>query len=83
MDVGVKKKFWKDDATVKISLSDVFNTVGFSALFDHNGVYQNIYGVWEARRLTINFNYRFGSSEIKGARDHKSSSEEEASRIKG
>ncbi len=82
MDVGVKKKFWKDAASLKVSFSDVLNTVGWGALYDHNGVYNNLHGVWESRRLGINFDYRFGSDQIKGARNHKSGSEEEANRIK-
>lgn len=82
MDIGLKQKLLKDKADIKFSIRDVLNTVGWSALFIHNGINQNIYGVWEARRYSINFNYRFGSSEIKGARNHKSSSEEEANRIK-
>lgn len=82
MDMGLKKKFLNDKADIKIAVSDVLNTVGWSGLFVHNNIYQNLNGVWEARRYSINFNYRFGSSEIKGARNHKSSSEEEANRIK-
>ncbi len=82
MDIGLKKKILKDKADIKISMSDVLNTVGFSALFVHNNIYQNIYGVWEARRYSINFNYRFGSNDIKSAREHKGSAEDEADRIK-
>lgn len=82
MDIGLKKKVMKDKADIKISVSDVFNTVGFSALFVHNDIYQNIYGVWEARRYSINFNYRFGSNEIKSAREHKGGAEDESGRIK-
>lgn len=82
MDIGLKKKILKDKADIKFSMGDVLNTVGFSALFVHNNIYQNIYGVWEARRYTINFNYRFGSNEIKSAREHKGGAEDESGRIK-
>ena len=82
MDIGLKKKLLKDNADLKLSMSDVLNTVGFSALFDHNDVYQYIYGVWEARRYGISFNYRFGSNEIKSAREHKGSAEEESDRLR-
>ena len=82
MDLGLKKKVLKDKADLKLSVSDIFNTVGFTALFDHNNVYQFISGVWEARRYGISFNYRFGSSEIKSAREHKSGAEEESGRIR-
>jgi hypothetical protein len=82
MQIGLKRKIMKDKADIKLFMSDVLNTVGFSALFVHNGIYQNIFGVWEARRYGINFNYRFGSNEIKGAREHKGSAEDESDRIK-
>lgn len=82
MDLGLKKKVLKDKADLKLSVSDIFNTVGFTALFDHNNVYQFISGVWEARRYGISFNYRFGSTEIKSAREHKSGAEEESGRIR-
>ncbi len=82
MNIGLKKKILNDKADIKISMSDVLNTVGWSALYIHNNITQSLNGFWEARRYSINFNYRFGSSEIKGARNHKSSSEEEANRIK-
>ena len=82
MDVGMKIKLFNDAANLKVSFTDVLNTVGWTALYNHGGVYNNLSGVWEARQLRINFDYRFGSSEIKGARNHKSSSEEEANRIK-
>lgn len=82
MDIGLKKKILKDKADIKLSMGDVLNTVGFSALFVHNNIYQNIYGVWEARRYTINFNYRFGNNDIKSAREHKGGAEDESGRIK-
>ena len=82
MDIGLKKKILKDKADIKFSMGDVLNTVGFSALFVHNNIYQNIYGVWEARRYTINFNYRFGNNDIKSAREHKGGAEDESGRIK-
>ena len=82
IDIGLKKKLFKDKVDVKINMNDIFNHVGFSALFNHNNIYQNIVGVYEARRYGININYRFGSNEIKSARDHRGSSEEESDRIK-
>lgn len=82
VDIGLKKKLFNDKADIKLSMNDVFNNVGYSALFVHNEIYQNITGVYEARRFGINFNYRFGSNEIKSARDHKGGAEDESSRIK-
>ncbi|WP_435357737.1 outer membrane beta-barrel protein [Emticicia sp. SJ17W-69] len=82
VDIGLKKKLFKDKADIKFNINDIFNNVGYSALFVHNNIYQNIIGVYEARRYGINFNYRFGSNEIKSAREHKGSAEDESDRIK-
>lgn len=82
VDIGLKKKLFKDKADIKFNMNDIFNNVGFSALFVHNNIYQNIVGVYEARRYGISFNYRFGSNEIKSAREHKGSAEDESDRIK-
>lgn len=82
MDLGLKKKLLKDHADIKFSIRDILNTVGYSALFVHNGIYQYIHGAWEARRYAINFTYRFGSKDIKSARVHNGSAEDEIDRIK-
>ena len=82
MDIGFKKKLLKDHADIKFSIRDILNTAGYSALFVHNGIYQYIHGDWEARRYAINFNYRFGSKDIKNARVHNGSAEDELDRIK-
>ena len=82
VDAGVQKKFWKDNASVKVSVGDLFHTAHGGYDSEYAGVATNLRYQWEARNLKFNFNYRFGSSEIKGARDHKSGSEEELHRIK-
>ena len=83
MDVGVQKKFWHDNATVKLSFGDVFNTSSWSGVGIVDAFKLNIHGGWEGQIARLNFNYRFGSNEIKSARDRKTGLEDEKNRIKG
>lgn len=83
MDLGVQKRFMKDNATLKFTFSDVLNTGRGGYHSEYAGVATDLRFKWEARMLRVNFNYRFGSSEIKGARNRRSGSEDELNRIKG
>lgn len=82
VDVGVQKLFLKKKATVKISVTDIFLTNPWTAITDYGGVYIKGHGQWESRTFRINFTYRFGSNEIKAARDRKTGLESEKKRIK-
>lgn len=83
MDVGVQKKFWKDNATAKLSFSDVFGTARGGYTSNYAGIDTHLRFRFEGRMLKLNLNYRFGSKEIKAARSRRSGSEDELNRIKG
>lgn len=83
MDAGVQKKFWKENASLKVSFSDVFHTARGGYTSAYAGIETRLRFRFEGRMLRVNFNYRFGSKEIKGARARKSGSEDELNRIKG
>lgn len=82
MDIGIQKKFWHDNATVKLSFGDVFNTSKWSGVGIVDAYKINIRGGWEGQVARLNFNYRFGSNEIKSARERKTGLEDEKNRIK-
>jgi len=81
MEAGLQKAVMKGRANIKASLSDVFNTLHFSALSDFAGQKTNITSYFESRQFKINFIYRFGSNKIKDPRKHESGSEEENKRM--
>ncbi len=83
MDAGVQKKFMKDNASLKIVFSDVLNTARGGYHSEYAGVATNLRFKFEGRLLRLTFNYRFGSKEIKEARNRRSGSEDELRRIKG
>lgn len=82
VDVGIKKQFMQKRATVKFSATDIFHTNPWTATSDFGGTYIKGSGEWESRTFRVNFSWRFGSNEIKNARDRKTGLESESRRIK-
>ncbi len=80
VDLGLQQVVLKGKGTVKASVTDIFNTLHFSATNNTTGQIVHVKGGWESRQFKINFNYRFGNSKVKQARQHKSSIEEENQR---
>jgi iron complex outermembrane recepter protein len=83
VDVGVQKQLLKNQATIKISATDIFLTSPWKATSDFGGLYIRGGGNWESRTLRLTFSWRFGSNQIKNSRERKTGLESEAKRIKG
>ena len=84
MDIGAKKSFMDSKLTIKMGLTDILGTAKWSG--ESNvipGLVMKANGRWDARRINLNLNYRFGNSEVKGARNRKTGLEDEAGRIGG
>lgn len=82
LDIGFRKRFLNERATVKVSVTDIFRTMRFRAVSDYGGTNLVIDQMNDARTIRVNFSYRFGSSQIKEARQRKTASESEGNRIK-
>ena len=80
MDAGIQKLMFNKKATLKLSVSDVLNTMRNR----YTSVYQNMDVVgketYDSRRIRLNLTWRFGSDEVKPARQRTSGLEEEAGR---
>lgn len=80
LNLGLQKKFINNKLTAKVSFDDVFNTFNNRA----TGKYDNLDFVsknrWASQRLNISLSYRFGSKDVKQARQRSTSSEEEQGR---
>jgi iron complex outermembrane recepter protein len=83
VDIGVQKQFLNKAASVKIAATDIFFTSPWKATSNFGGLYIRGGGAWESQTLRVTFSYRFGSAQIKSARERKAGSEAEAKRIKG
>ncbi len=82
MDVGIQKQLMKKKATIKLTATDIFHTSPWKAISDFGGLYINGSGNWESQTVRMSFTYRFGSNQVKAARQRKTGSETESSRIK-
>lgn len=83
MDIGIQKQILNKKGSIKLSYTDIFFTAPWSATNDFGGLYIRGGGNWESRTFRANFTWRFGSSQVKAARDRKTGLESEARRIKG
>ena len=83
MDLGIQKKLFNDKGEVRLRFGDILNTAGWGGenLFSP-GLTMKARGGWESRTVTLNFSYRFGSADIKGARQRQTGLEDESKRVK-
>ncbi len=82
MGVAVMKKFWDGDGSLKFAFDDVFHTSKWTAVSTIGNLTIQGSGTWEGQRVKLNFGYRFGSKQIKGARNHETGIEAEKKRVK-
>jgi iron complex outermembrane receptor protein len=80
VDMGLQKVILKGAGSIKVAVSDVFQTMKWGGTSDFTGVYSQFSGRGEMPQFKLNFNYRFGSSQVKAARQRKSAVEEEMKR---
>jgi hypothetical protein len=84
LDFGIQKKVFDGKGEVRLRFGDILHTAGWKGenLFTP-GLLMTASGRWESRTVTANFSYRFGSSEVKAARQRKTGLEDEKNRVKG
>ena len=81
IDLGMKKILWNDKATVSLKLRDVFNSSRYRATLRYSNVDMFWQNQWESRRLYLSFDYKFGSSKVRTARNRKTGTSEEENRL--
>lgn len=82
VSVGLQKTILKDKGTLKLNLSDVFNTMHSSARVKYQNLDVTSKNHWDSQRVSLSFTYRFSKGNIKPEHRHQSAIEEEQSRIK-
>lgn len=83
VDAGLSKVLFKGKGTMKMAVGDIFKTMKWSGTSDFAGVVSSVNGQGEMPQFKLNFNYRFGNSQVKAARQRKSAVEEESKRAEG
>jgi hypothetical protein len=81
IDAGLQQTFMKGKATAKATVTDIFQTLRWSGTSDFAGQYMHVRGGNESRQLRISLVYRFGSSQVKAARQRKTGAEDESQRV--
>jgi hypothetical protein len=80
-DAGLQKLVMKKAATVKISVSDIFQSMRWKGVSNFAGQHIIASGGWESRLFKLNFTWRFGNAQVKDARQHKTGAEDEKNRV--
>ena len=80
IDGGVQKQLFKGKATMKLSVSDIFNTMKWGGESNFAGAHSQANGKWESRQFKVNFTYRFGSNQVKAARQRATGIDDESKR---
>jgi iron complex outermembrane recepter protein len=83
VDAGLQKTLFKGKGTVKIAVGDVFNSLKFRGTSNFSGQQNTFFGKPESRQFKISYSMRFGSTQVKAARQRKSAIEEENKRTEG
>jgi len=82
IDAGLFKSFWKDKASLKLNISDIFFTNNFRVKIQQDNINARIAGNWESRRVNLSFSYKFGNTEMKPERRRATATEDEKNRVK-
>lgn len=79
--MGMQKGILQGKGTVKASVSDVFNTLQFRGSTEFAGQVSRVTSHWESQQFKLAFTYRFGNSQVKGARQRATGADEENKRV--
>ena len=80
VDVGFQRRILKDQGTLKIAVSDIFNKASGGAYAKYGNVDIDVQNKWDSRKLNITFNYRFGKADFKTRANRATASSEEQNR---
>lgn len=82
MDLGISKSLFNKKASLKLAMSDVFNTNEQHIKSAYPGLNYELYQKNDTQIGRISFSYRFGKNEIKPARRRTVGTEAEQGRMK-
>ncbi|MET0463719.1 MAG: outer membrane beta-barrel protein [Chitinophagaceae bacterium] len=83
IDGGFTKTILRGNGTLRAVVTDMFKIMKFSGESNFTGVTNIASGNWESRQFKLNFSYRFGSNQVKAARQRKTGLDEENKRAAG
>ena len=77
---GAQKVIMKGKGNLRLNFNDIFKTIHWYGTSNFAG--QNLWATafWDPRNVVIGFSYKFGSNQVKAAREHQSGLDEESKR---
>ena len=81
LNMGVQKKFFNDQMSVRLAVDDIFFQTGWSGYSEFDGLRGDGAGNWDSQRGTLSISYNFGNQEVKRSRNRSTGLEEESSRV--
>lgn len=81
LDAAIQKKLMDDQLSIRVSMSDILFTSPWEADMRFGDLYIAGTGGWESRQVRVNLSYTFGNQNVKKARNRKTGSEDEKSRL--
>ncbi|MCW3087669.1 MAG: TonB-dependent receptor [Sediminibacterium sp.] len=78
---GISKQVMKGKGSVKLAVSDIFNTLKFRGGINYAGQHTDLVQQGETRQVKLNFSYRFGNNGVKAARQRNSGTDDENKRV--
>jgi iron complex outermembrane recepter protein len=81
IDMGLQKSIMQNRGTVKVSVSDIFQTMRWAGTSNFAGQFLRAGGGWESRQFKLNLNWRFGNTQVKAARQRKQALDDESKRV--
>ena len=82
VDLGLQKKVFNEKADLKLALTDVFKTQGWTGSNELGALRVIASGGWESRQFRATLSYNFGNNEVKASRRRSTGIESESSRVK-
>ncbi len=83
ISTGLSKQVMQGKGSIKLSVSDIFQTLRFRGTMNFSGQQTVLSQYGETRQFRVNFSYRFGNNGVKAARQRNSGSEDESKRVGG
>ncbi|HEY4109766.1 TonB-dependent receptor [Puia sp.] len=80
LDAGLQKSLFAGKGSLKVSVTDIFHTLNWTATSLFAGQSIRASGGSETRQLKVFFSYRFGNRQVKAARRRTTGAEEESKR---
>lgn len=80
LNLGLQRKFLKEQMNVRLSVNDLFYEAGWSGYSRFNGLYSEGSGAWDSRRVSLSVSMNLGNTNVK-SRNRKTGIEDEAKRV--